>query len=190
MCTSAFIKRHISSLPEGSIFSTRDMLNYGRRSAVDQCLYRLVKIGRIIRLAWGLFIKNDFRKMPSVLQVAREKAKAFGRRIMIEGADAAKLLGFKAFGNERTTYAILGHSSSFRYGNIAVYFKGVCPRKMSLGDDAVGIAVKAMWRLGKEYCQQNSLMPITGRFARHDRLQFKQSFHLMPAWMADIFMRH
>ncbi|MBI4533459.1 MAG: type IV toxin-antitoxin system AbiEi family antitoxin domain-containing protein, partial [Candidatus Melainabacteria bacterium] len=57
MFTSSFIKRHIYRLPLDKIFSTRDFLIYGSRTAVDQTLAKLVKKGMIIRLARGVFVK-------------------------------------------------------------------------------------------------------------------------------------
>ncbi len=190
MYTSTFIRRHILRLPEGAIFSTREMLNYGRRSAIDQCLHRLVKTGRIIRLAWGLFIKDDIgRIMPSPLTVAKEKARAFGKQICTDAADAAKHLNLAASGNQRITYAIQGHSSSFKYRNITIHFRGICARKMALGDGPVGLAIKALWHLGKEVCDQHALAKATGNFKRPERQQFNQSCHLMPTWMTNIFQR-
>jgi hypothetical protein len=190
MDTSTFIRRHILRLPNGMIFSTREMLNYGKRSAVDQCLYRLVKTGRIVRLAWGLFIKeNPGTALPSTLIVATEKAKAFGRRILSDAADAAKLLGLTTFGNSRLTYAIQGYSSSFKYGKTTIHFKGICARKMALGDDLVGLAIKALWQFGKERCDQHAIAKATAQFNRPERMQFHQSCHLMPAWMTNIFKR-
>lgn len=187
MYTSTFIRRHILRLPEGAIFSTREVLNYGRRSAVDQCLHRLVKTSRIIRLAWGLFMKNDVgASRPSPLTVATEKARAFGRQIVIEPADAAKFLNLTGIGNQKVTYATQGHSSSFRYGSIIIFLKGICPRKMAIGDGPVGLAIKALWRLGKNMCDQQTVARATIKFNRQDRCQFKQSYHLMPAWMTEI----
>ena len=190
MYTSTFIRRHIFLLPRGTIFSTRELLNYGRRSAVDQCLYRLVKIGRITRLAWGLFMNEcpDFAS-PSALKVATEKARAFGKQILSDAADAAKLLGLTAFGNKKITYAINGHSSSFKYREIRIHFKGICARKMSLGDGPIGLAIKALWQIGKENCDQYAMAAVTEKFNRPELLQFRQSCHLMPTWMTNIFKR-
>ncbi len=189
MYTSTFIRRHILRLPKGAIFSTREMLNYGRRSAVDQCLYRLVKIGRIIRLAWGLFIKDDSETMPSALQVATEKAKAFGKQILTDALDAAKRLRLTALGNQRITYAVQGHSSSFKYGATKIYFKGICARKMLLKDDQVGTAIKALWAVGKKHCNQHAIAKATAQFKQSERRQFGQSCHLMPLWMTNIFAK-
>jgi hypothetical protein len=190
MYTSTLIRRHIYSLPKGKIFSTRDMLNYGRRSAIDQCLYRLVKAGRIIRLAWGLFIREDSETdLPSPRQVAMEKARAFCKTIFTDAQDATKLLGLTAFGNERLTYAIQGHSSSFNYRETRIYLKGVCQRKISLGDDPISLAAKALWIIGKKHCDQRTIEKATARFKRQERLQFRQSCHLMPSWLTNIFMK-
>jgi hypothetical protein len=53
MSTTLRIRQFIANLPQALIFSTRDLLNFGTRAAVDQCLCRLVRKGNIRRLAWG-----------------------------------------------------------------------------------------------------------------------------------------
>jgi Family of unknown function (DUF6088) len=190
MCTSAFIKRHIFSLPKGIIFSTRQMLNYGRRSAVDQCLYRLVKTGRIIRLAWGLFMVDDPNvTMPSSRQVATEKARAFSKQILTDAVDAAQHLGLIKLGNSKTTYAIQGHSSQFKYGETTIHFKGICQRKIALGDQPVGLAIKALWQYGKTHCHQIDMIGTTAQLNRPQHLEFRQSCQLMPVWMTNIFKK-
>lgn len=187
MYTSTFIRRHILSLPQGKIFSTREMLNYGKRSAVDQCLYRLVKAGRIIRLAWGLFMKDDIGiAMPSPLRVATEKARAFGKQILIDAVDSAKLLCLTTMGNENITFAVQGHSSSFKFDSTRIYLRGLCPRKLLLGDDLVGSAIRALWQIGKNTCDQYSIQRATSQFRQAERRQFSHSWHLMPTWMTDI----
>jgi Family of unknown function (DUF6088) len=187
MSTSAFIKRHIFKLPADVIFSTRDMLNYGPRAAVDQCLYRLVKSGRIIRLAWGTFIKEEYDgPLPTTLEVAKAKAEAFGRKIISHAADTAKRLGLTKFGNERTTYAINGGSSSFKYKEQVIHFKGISARKLLLGDGLVGQSIRALWSLGEANCDQAMVSQAMAGFSRLERKQFRQSLYLMPSWMSDL----
>jgi hypothetical protein len=50
MCTE-FISRHINQLAPTEIFTTREVLMYGSRSAVDSTLGRMVASGHIHRLA-------------------------------------------------------------------------------------------------------------------------------------------
>jgi Family of unknown function (DUF6088) len=190
MCTSTFIRKHILNLPKGMIFSTREMLNYGKRSAVDQCLYRLVKSGRIIRLAWGLFMKDDSDIVkPSTFTVAKEKARAFGKTILSRTLNPARFYGKADFNNENISYPIQGHSSSFKYGETTINFQGICMRKISLGDASVGLAISELWRLGNKHCNQHILATATVEFNRSERLQFHQSCHLMPSWMTNLFKR-
>src|ERR1700691_4404370 len=105
MWTSSVIRRHIAGLGEGRAFSTRDLLSYGRRAAVDQALYRMVKNGDIIRLARGVFCKWSLKaKLPSMQQVIETKARAFGRQLFVHGADAAQKLGLIEDGNGEITF--------------------------------------------------------------------------------------
>ncbi len=187
MWTSSHVRKFIFNLPKAAIFSTRDLLNFGTRAAVDQCLCRLVKKGDIRRLAWGLFMRDGLDvPMPTALVVATEKAKAFGRRIVTDGAEAAKLLGLRAGRNQQVVYATDGRSSSFRYRDVRIYFNGVSPRKMSLGDSSVGLAIRALWKLGRDVCQKKDIEKATILFNRPERQQFRQSQYLMPFWMTNL----
>ena len=173
--TSAHIKKFINSLEKGKIFSTRDVLIHGSRTAVDQCLCRLVKQEIIIRLARGLFMRHDFDvSLPSTHVLALAKAKAFGKQIVSHN---------KELGGE-FSYLIGGRSSSFRTrDNQVIHFKATSPRKMYLGDSPVGLAIRNLWHQGKYLCDQYALEAVTLRFNRLERQKLRQSAHIMPAWL-------
>src|SRR5215472_17318307 len=83
METIHLIRVHITRLQQNAIFTTRDFLCYGTRSAVDTALHRLIKKAMILRIARGVFIKwtmEAFRgdNLPNAREVARTKALAFG----------------------------------------------------------------------------------------------------------------
>ena len=79
----SMIRRVINMMPEGTIFTTRDMLVFGMRTAVDQALCTLVRKERIRRLARGVFAKcDDYRTKFTELQIVKAKAHSFGRRII------------------------------------------------------------------------------------------------------------
>ncbi len=186
MYTSVLIKRHIFGLEKSAIFSTRALLNYGTRAAVDQCLYRLVKSGKIVRLAWGLFMREGSdNPKPSLLAIATEKAKAFSRRILAYGVGSEHLIGLTRFSNERTVYVTDGCASSFCCGQTRIYFKRICPRKMSLQQSSVGRVIGALWQLGKASCTKSLLSKVASQFTQQKRKEFHHSAHLMPAWMTN-----
>lgn len=146
MFTSARIRIHIAALSEEDIFVTKDLLNYGTRAAVDIYLSTLVKAEKIIRLARGVFIKKPSRLnyvLPNALQVAHAKAHAFGKKIFVHGADAAKRIGIVTSGNAEPTYISNGSTTSFRFGDTRIHFKGAAPRKVNLAENKQGAFIKA-----------------------------------------------
>ncbi|MFY0104189.1 hypothetical protein ABTP95_20360, partial [Acinetobacter baumannii] len=80
MSTMARIRRLISSIQLGELFTTRNCLSFGSRGSVDQSLYSLVKSGTIVRVVRGVFMRPG-SDMPTALQLAKIKAESFGKRI-------------------------------------------------------------------------------------------------------------
>lgn len=90
------VRCHITySVRAGDMFTTRELLRYGNRNAIDQVTYRLVKAGIIIRLAWGVFVRQEDytgEDLPGPMEVARVKARAFSREVFILGEDLEEAL--------------------------------------------------------------------------------------------------
>ena len=185
MYTAARIRRHINNLTDDKPFSIRDFLNYGLRGAVDQVFFRLTKSREIIRVARGLYIKCGVA-MPSILEVATVKAAAFGRKIVIHGMEAACQLELSCKTIQGPVYACSGRTSSFRFGDIRIHFKGVSSRKLHLRDTVPGLAVRALWHLGKIACDTQLASRALLKFNRLDREILKQSARAMPSWMCDL----
>jgi len=188
MATTSNIRRHIFRLPKGRPFTTRDLLGYGSRSAVDHALFRLVKSGMIVRLARGVFVMVDaMSQIPTVLEVARVKARSFGKQIAVHGADAAHALGLPVPANGQTTYATDGCSSSFRYGNVVIHFKRVSHRKFLLGDGRSGLLLRALWHLGPNVCNRNTVKEAGSNLMRTDRRELRELICLIPDWISRCF---
>lgn len=186
MWTTAQIKRHIANLKPGELFTTRNLLLYGKRGAIDQAVYVLVESDQILRLARGVFMKPALTKrVVTAFEIAQVKAAAFGKQLVSHAVDAATKLGLTEKGNEAPTYFVNGSSSSFRFGNIVIYLKRASMRKVILGDDKAGLAIKALWSLGKDALSKTSVMLATNEFGRQDRKKLHYIKDLMPAWLSD-----
>lgn len=84
----SLIRKHIGLLNPGELFTTRDLLSYGSRNAVDRCTYLMVKAGIFTRLAYGVFVVTAGRRsIYSVDEVAECKARAFGRSPYAHGSN-------------------------------------------------------------------------------------------------------
>ena len=72
---SQSIRQHITRLGRTEPFTTKDFLTYGPRSSVDQALSRLVKMGYIVRLAPGVFARENDKDY-SQLEISSLKVKS------------------------------------------------------------------------------------------------------------------
>jgi hypothetical protein len=186
MFTAASIRRQIFYGIGDQPFSIRDFLRYGSRAAVDQVFYRLVKAGRIVRVARGVFIKNT-APYPHALTVAKVKAAAFCRAIASHGGRAAHILKMSDDKSFEHTFAASGRTSSFRFGTTTIRFIGTAARKLHLLDAPVGLAIRALWHLGRQACDRYAVSLATWSFGRTDRQLLRQSHHVMPDWMRSCF---
>lgn len=187
MWTTANIRRQLARMTGNKPFSIREFLAHGARPAVDQAFARLVNSGEVIRVARGLYIKCN-SPHPSVLDVALAKAAAFKRTIAIHGSQAAADLKISEKSGSEYVFATSGRSSSFRFGKHCVRFIGTAARKLHLGNTRPGLAIRALWHLGRRFCTMETASCAVASFNRSDREQFKQHPDLLPAWMQEHFL--
>lgn len=182
------IRRQIFYHTENNkLFSVRDFFKYGTRTAVYQEFYRLVKAERIKRVTYGLYMKANANSVPSLEEVVKTKAAAFKKTIAIHGAQAAHALELTRQAPPKHIFAVRGSSSSFRFGGKVIYLRGTCARKMHLGDDLVGLAIRALWHIGHDACDIYAASKAVRSFRRHHRQQLRANKDLMPHWMQKCF---
>jgi len=190
--TALWVRRYIYKLPVGELFTTRDLLGFGSRRAIDATTHRMVKTKKIVRVARGVFyrVERHERNQPpriyTAYEVAAVKAAAFGKRIMIHPVSAAHMMEFTNKGNCCLIFSTSGCSSSFTLGSTRIIFKGTCARKMQLGDSLVGLLAKAIWSLGPKHRDPEAFQPSLKRLKRKHRQQLCELRSLMPAWALDL----
>jgi Transcriptional regulator, AbiEi antitoxin len=183
----AMVKRYVTFLRDGKIFTTRDCLAFGKRAAVDQALYRLVKVGRIRRLARGVFVKElGYMKDFSIFEIAKVKAESFGRRIVQQPCFVVPKHDPKYGKRPQTAvFFIDGRSSQFHIEGRMIQFRHIAARKLKLAETPVGEAARAVWSLGEKLGDGFAIMHATSNFNREDRIWFKRNIRWMPAWLSD-----
>lgn len=188
MWTSSHIKRHIQALLPGKLFTTRDLLAYGSRAAVDQTLYRLVRCGVIRRLARGVFVLNDnSESIPGLPEIVATKAAAFGKHIFTSGTDAGRYLGILPKTTSGIVFYTNGSSSSFRCGAEVVRLKSAHPRMLCRRETLTGLVVRALLHLGRKRCNSSIISTVTAQLGRSEKEELRRFADLMPAWLSDIF---
>ncbi|HEY9755440.1 MAG TPA: hypothetical protein V6C97_09775 [Oculatellaceae cyanobacterium] len=189
---TAGIRTHLANISATTIFTTRDVLKYGKRGAVDQCLHIMVRSGQIRRLARGVFVQ-DPNTNPSIEEIAQIKAAAFGKNIYQFATDVLHQLGIlrqeePTKESDGKIFAINGHTSGFESIRGPVEYKGIAQRKARLCESRTGAKVYALWHLGEDEHIEKAARFLFRNLNRTERLDLRGCSSFMPAWLNDIFI--
>jgi hypothetical protein len=190
MSCQSYVQRFISILPPGQAFATRECLNLGTRACVDKALQKLVKTRYLLRLTPGVFVRTfGLVKLPTVLEIAKIKAKAFGKELRIHGTDTAAEHNLAAQANQEPTFYVDGSTSSFRYQGQRIHLKKCSRKSMRMEDSKAGLAIRALWSLGKDVVNDWHINKVLHLWqsSREEKQKIMLSKAWMPAWLGDFF---
>lgn len=193
--TAAQIRKRIEAMPEGEPFTPAAFLECGTRASVDQTLSRLVKAGVIERVTRGVFVRPEVSRfvgkvMPEPLKVAETVARATGAVVQVDGAEAARRLELSTQVPAQAVFVTSGPSKRIRVGNMEIRLQHVCQRKLALSDRPAGLALRAMWYLGKEAVTPALVEKIRLKLGTTEFEVLKSATGSMPAWMSDAIFRN
>jgi len=191
MRTIHLIRAHLTRIPRDVPFTSRDCLCYGKRSAVDTALHRLVKKDIIIRLARGVYIRWTLEaakgELPPAQEVAQIKARGFGKTIFIHKQDAAAKLGLIESGNETPTFGTFGRSTSFQFGDRRIRLVQALPKDTKDGDTFTTLFIRALRQLGNHDELPKTVMKLTDKLSKLDKTNLSLAAASMPSWLSDLF---
>ncbi len=192
MSASVYIRRFIYSLEPEQMFTTKDVLQFGSRRAVDCALRRLVKKGIITRLSSGVFQYGDETSTrPSPLEVATIKAKNYGKKLTIHGRDVATQFKLTESNPKADTLELWvdGASSSFRYGKLKIVFQSANKRKLRLiKKGGPGLSLAALWHLGKKKVTKSEILRCLPKNA-NEKEQLKTALKDVPQWLLAFYLK-
>lgn len=193
--TAELIRQHIEETPAGEPFTPAGLLSYGTRASVDQSLSRLVKAGIIERVTRGVFVRPEISRhvgkvMPEPIKVAETLAKATGVVVQVHGAEAARRMGLTTQVPMQAVFNTSGPSKHIRVGKMEIRLQHVSSRKLALAGRPAGVALAALWYLGKGEVTSNTISKIRGKLAPSEFEVLKSTTSAMPAWMSDAFFHY
>ena len=92
-------------------------------------------------------------------------------------------------GNEDPTYFVDGSSSAFLYRGQYIYLKKACQKRMQMPDDNAGLALRAIWHLGKDKANESTIQKIARLWG--PRVELEKIYRgkaWMTGWIGDLFM--
>lgn len=195
MTAIAHIKEHLSHVPAGKSFPASALRQFGTTENIRQILSRLVKAGKLKRLARGIFAKPKHVNkvgeiLPSASEVAQTLAQSTGETIAIHGAEAARQLQLTTQIPMQLVFYTSGNTRALKIANRTVKLKHVNPSRLIAPGTVPGLVISALGYLGRENVTVETIEIIKGHITAKE---FKETIELMermPSWMSDVFYHY
>ena len=181
------MRERIAALPKGEPFTPALFAGLGSRGAIGRALAREVNAGTLKRLTRGVYyapkpMMFGIQPVPSVRSVVALLAP--GETIGRSGAQAAQIFGFSTQMVVREVFVTSGRSRRIRYGKAEIFLKHVCARKLALGIGPAGMALLALWYLGRHEVTPKTFVALKRRLSSEDFHRLTEAASIMPGWMA------
>jgi hypothetical protein len=157
----------ISGHGRGWSFSSSDLLSKFSRQEADNTLSDLVKVGKIRRVARGIYDYPKYSELleknlsPDIEQVARAIARKFNWRIEISGDTALNLLGLSTQIPGTYLYYSDGPSKSYKLNDgTKIEFKKSALKNIGFKYKESSLLVQALKALGKEQIDAKIIQKI------------------------------
>jgi len=196
MGTAEKISDWIAQRQPGDAFSTADVITLGTRSSLDKALSRMVIAGQIDRIARGIFVvpkpnssRDDIDPVACVLTVLSRRN---GCPIQVSGDVALRRFGLSAekLAPERSTYSWSAKSRKITVIDRPIHLRSVSPRKLALCGRTAGLAITAIWQIGKQEMTPSIMTSILNGLENNELAAIRESASALPTWalkhMADI----
>lgn len=195
MKTTLKVQQYVRRMPRGTPFVSTSLLKCGARAAVDQALSRLTHAGKIIRVTRGVYVRPEENRfvgqvLPEPFKVAEAIAHKTNESIQVSGAEAARQFGFSTQVPAQPVFLTTGQSRRFKIGALEVNLKHVSKKKIPFPESKVGLAILALWYLGKEQVTFQVIEKIKMKLTPQEFEKFKSSREKMPVWMGTAVLLH
>jgi hypothetical protein len=124
---------------------------------------------------------------PEPSKVAEVIAGEFGETVQVHGAEAARQMGLSTQVPTKPIFYTTGPNRRFYLGKLEVVLRHISPRKLALVGRPAGIALIALWYLGKHAVTLATLEQIRSRLEPPEFEKLRSATSSMPAWMSEVF---
>lgn len=188
MKTTSKIQQVIQKMPPGQPFTTATLMDNGARAAVDQAISRLASARKIVRITRGVYVRPEVNRfvgqvLPSPLKVAEAIAKKTNEIIQVSGAEAARQFGLTTQVPAQPVFLTTGQSRRFNIGSLEVTLKHVSRKKIPFPKSKIGLAILALWYLGKNQVTYHTIEKIKIKLSPQEFKKFTSAAEYMPVWM-------
>jgi hypothetical protein len=195
MNTTQKVQQYVQKISRGKPFTTNALIRFGARAAVDQALSRLAASGKVIRITRGVYVRPEENRfvghvLPEPFKVAEAIAKRTNEQIQVSGAEAARQFGLSTQVPAKPLFLTTGQSRRFNLGGLEVTLKHVSRRKIPMPESKAGLAILALWYLGKSLISLKTIKKIEEKLTPQEFETFISSIECMPVWMSNVVLQY
>ena len=126
----------------------------------------------------------------SPFEVAQFIAAKTGAIIQVHGAEAARHFDLTTQMPTQAIYLTNGPSRKLSIGRLQLTLKHVTSRKLIYAGTKMGLAITALWYLGKQEVNEKTIAKIKSQLTEKEYGEFINSINQMPIWLANIVQKY
>jgi hypothetical protein len=175
----------------GSLFFTEDFLRFGNSKAVSKALERLVEKEEIIRVARGIYTRQQVDPIlgpviPGTESIAKAIAKRDKARIVPTGTLALNALGLSTQVPVNVVYYTDGAARKIELGKRKITFKKTTPKNLAAIGEISGLVIQALREIGIDNVTEEEIAVILDHLKKEDKHRLKHDIQLAPEWIRKI----
>lgn len=192
--THTSISNYLSKVKKGSILFPTDFRGMGTEGAIKMTLSRLVKEGKLKRVAHGIYYVPKADPLLGELHPGAEniaEAIAQKEKILIKpsGASALNKLGLSTQVPMRLVYITNGSPRKIKIGRTTVVFKATTSKKLAMEGPISGLVIQALEELDLANMHPQTATKIKGLLTKENPGKLKHDLALAPARLHDYIMK-
>ena len=185
------ILSRIKKAGRGVLFFTESFISYGNTEAVRKALQRLVKVGKLDRVATGIYVRPVIdsivgRVTPGIEEIAKAIAKRDKARIVPTGIYALNRLGLSTQVPMKVVYLTDGAARKIKVGNTTITFKKSTPKNVAAVGEISRLAIQALRTIGKYKVTEDEMKQIQNLLKKEKPTRLQHDIRLAPAWIREI----
>lgn len=187
------ILKKIGKAKGGTLFFNEQFLALGGNEAVRKALERLVKKGKLKRLAQGIYYKplEDpviGKLTPGIQSVAHAIAKRDKARILPAGAYAVNRLGLSTQVPLNVVYLTNGAARKVHIGNRIINFKKTAPRNLAAIGEISKLVIQALKAIGQKEVTEEQIERIQKLLKKEKHTHLEHDIRIAPEWIRKIML--
>ena len=175
---------------KGTIFLPDSFLPIDTRHA-SNILAELEKEGKLVRVAFGIYVKPRQTRfglvMPTMYEIAKTIAKRDASRILPSGPTAENYLGFSTQVPMNAVYLTSGTPRKLKIDNMTLTLKHSVPKTFAYKGEIMPILVLALKSIGKDDVDDATLDNLYGVLKEHPEDDtWQDDVKLAPLWIRNL----